>query len=182
VRGRPVDSGRDKEIAAAYASGLTIAECTVKFGAGRQAVRGALDRTGTARRPAGRRRKLGEAAIAAAAEQYLAGHGTPSVGAGLGVSSAAARRALVLAGTALRSRAEAIRLRDERLRDEAGEYPWAAEAAARHEAGEPVGRLAAEHKVAWRTMRRAIERQGVTLRAARRGRPPAYWVPSGGGS
>jgi hypothetical protein len=182
MTGRPVDGGRDREIAAAYASGLTIAECTGKFGAGRGGIRGALHRTGTAFRGPGRRRKLGEAAIAVAAEQYRAGYGTPAVGAGLGVSCATARRAVLLAGTELRSREEAIRLRDGRRRREAGEYPWAAEAAARHEAGVPVGRLAGEYRVAWRTMRRAIERQGVTLRAAPRGRPPVYWAPSGGGS
>src|ERR1019366_5918144 len=41
-------------------------------------------------------------------------------------------------------------------------YPWAGRAAVRHAAGERVGALAREYGVDPKTMRRAIERQGVT--------------------
>jgi hypothetical protein len=106
--GHRVDGERDRNIAAAYVSGLSILACTVKFGTGRGGVRGALARTGTPVRRAGR-------------------PGRPS--------------------------------------------PWAAEAAARHLAGERVGALAREHGVHNDVMRHAIEQQGVTVTVGPRGRP-----------
>lgn len=102
------DSGRDREIAAAYSSGLSLVACAVKFGTGRTAVRGALVRTGTPFRGKGR---------------YVR------------------------------------------------PYPWEAEAAARHLAGESQAALAREYGVEATVMHRVIERQGVTVTPGPRGRP-----------
>lgn len=104
----PMGTGRDREITAAYVSGLPILACAARFGIGRTSVKAALRRTGTPVR----------------------GHGP------LGWPR-----------------------------------PWAAEAAARHLAGERIGALAREHGVDPKTVRRAIEQQGITVTAGPPGRP-----------
>lgn len=77
------DGGRDRDIATAYASGLTLIGCAGKFGAGRKAVRGALKRTGTPLRRPGTPRKP--------AAGGAAGAGTEEAARGPGVSASAAR-------------------------------------------------------------------------------------------
>ncbi len=102
-------TGQDRDIAAAYASGLSVPACAVKFDISRYAVKGALARTATPTRPAGR----------------------PS-----------------------------------------RPCPWEAQAAARYQAGESVRRLAREFGAGTQRVKAAIERQGITVRRGRRGRPP----------
>lgn len=58
--------------------------------------------------------------------------------------------------------------------------PWAERAAARHLAGERVGALAREYGVGRASMRRVIERQGVTVTPGPQGRPRGYGMPAGG--
>jgi hypothetical protein len=101
-------TGRDRDIAAAYLSPLSVLACGAKFGIGRTSVKAALRRTGT---PVRRHGPLG------------------------------------------------------------WPYPWAGRAAVRHAAGERVGALAREYGVDPKTMRRAIERQGITVIMGPPGRP-----------
>jgi hypothetical protein len=169
---RTADGRLDAEIAAAYVSGLSLAGCAVKFRIGRESVRGALKRTGTPVRGLGAPRKLSTGGDAKAAALHAAGSSVNEVAVLLGVSVTAVRNSLRRQGAQARSRAESMRLRHERKRGAAGEYPWAARAAARYLAGEPVGRLAREYGADWRTVKAAIERQGVTVMRDTRGRPP----------
>ncbi|HMH90013.1 MAG TPA: hypothetical protein VK586_02895 [Streptosporangiaceae bacterium] len=180
MSGQRADSRRDSEIAAAYASGLSDRGVAAKFGIGRGAVRGAVKRTGTPFREPGVPRKLAGEAGAATAALYAAGHSARMAAREAGVSPMAALRAVRQYGTGSRSRSEAARLRREREARERGDHLWAAEAAARHRAGVPVGRLAREYGVAWRAMRGAIERQGVTITPGPRGRPAGTGKPQGG--
>jgi len=160
VSGRRIDRKRDREIAAAYVSGLSLVACGVKFGCSRNGVVGALVRTGTPLRPVGRPPEL--TADAAMKQRYLlAGYGTNAIARDLGVSPGTVGRALERDGVELRSRAESARLRRQReLREERGEYPWAAEAAVRNRAGEPYRKLGREYGVSARTVKAAIERRG----------------------
>ena len=164
-------AGGDRDIAAAYSSGLSLTACAVKFGVSRYAVQGALARTGTPLRPPGAPRKLTAEGDARAAERYVAGRSARAVALELGVSRSAAVRALERDGAGTRTLPEAARLRREREAEERGEYPWAAEAAVRHQAGESVSRLAREYGTGWQTAAAAIGRQGVTVRRVRQGRP-----------
>jgi transposase len=163
-------TGLDREIAAAYASGLSLAACAEKFGVGRGAVRGAVKRTGIPFRRPGPPVKLNGAAVAA---HYRAGRCVNEVAHDLGVSVRTAWLKLRQEGTERRTRSESQQLRYAREAQERAEYPWAAKAAARHQAGESVTRLAREYRVGWRTAKEAIERQGVTIMPGRPGRPPA---------
>jgi hypothetical protein len=114
MSGQRADGTRDREIAAAYASGLTLAGCAAKFGIGREAVRGALRRTGTVLRRVGASRKLAPGDEAAAVARYAAGYSERLVAAEAGVSTWAVRLALRRAGVPPRSQQESARLRWQR--------------------------------------------------------------------
>jgi hypothetical protein len=172
MSGQRADGKRDRKIAAAYVSGLSLAGCAVKFRIGRESVRGALKRTGTPTRGLGAPRKLDARGDAAAAALHAAGSSVNEAAVLLGVSVTAVKNSLRRQGAQVRSRTESMRLRHERARGKRGEYPWAVQAGARHLAGEPVGRLAREYRTGWRTVKAAIERQGVTVMRDTRGRPP----------
>ena len=163
-------AGRDGEVAAAYASGLSLRAVAAKFGIGRNGATGAIERAGTPLRKTGRPAKI--AADAVVKQRYADGHGTNTIARDLGVSPGTVGRALKRDGTEIRSRAESARLRWQREAEKRGEYPWAAEAAERHRAGEPVRRLAREYGAGARTVKAAIGRQGVTVTRDPRGRRP----------
>jgi phage N-6-adenine-methyltransferase len=175
MSGKRADSRRDEEIAAAYASGLSLDACAAKFGGSKSAAKGAVMRTGTPLRRAGHPARLAGDAPAVSG-RYLAGHSANAIARDLGVSAGAVARTLRQDGTEIRSRAETATVRHLR---EHGEYPWAAEAAARHKAGEPVGRLAREYRASWRAAAAAIGRQGVPVTRGSRGRPGTDPGPDG---
>jgi len=171
----------DKDIAAAYAAPLSLRAVAAKFGISREQARQSLDRSGTPVRDSGPLPVRGPGACAAAARRYLAGETTTSIGLDLGISAAEAGRLVRRAGVPLRSRSEAARARRAREAAERGEYPWAAEAARRHQAGEAVGRLAREYRAGPPAVQAAIERQGVTVTIRRYARQDAGGdAPPGG--
>lgn len=121
MSGKRADAGRDREIAAAYASGLSLRAVAVKFGIGKETVKGAVVRTGTPLRPAGRPARL-SAADPAVGERYRAGYGTNAVARDLGVSPGTVGRALRRAGAQVRTRSEAAKARRLREAGERGEH------------------------------------------------------------
>ena len=127
--GRPYAPPADEEIAAAYASPMSLRAVAARFRIGRESAREALGR----------------------------------------------------AGVPLRTRAQSAGIRRAREAAGRGEYPWAAEAARRHQAGEAVGKLAREYRAGPPTVQAAIERQGVTVTIRRYGRQDAAGdAPPGG--
>jgi transposase-like protein len=96
--------------------------------------------------------------------------GLRAVAAKFGVGESQAVGALRRAGVPRRTRSDGQRARAKReaaaemppLRREPAVYPWAAEAAARHQSGMSIGGLAAEYDVKWGVMRTAIKGQGIT--------------------
>ena len=75
--------------------------------------------------------------------------------------------ALGRAGVPLRTRAQSAGIRRAREAAGRGEYPWAAEAAERHQAGTAVSALAREYKASARTVKAVIGRQGVAVTVRR---------------
>lgn len=162
----------DEDIAAAYTGGMSLLGCAGKFGISEHSARSALERTGTPIRRVGHPPSITPDGDAVIARQYLAGESADVIAAALGVRPSVIRRALARAGVRLRTHAESQRWRRDRAGYAGrGDYPWAAEAAAGHQAGKPVGALAREYGVNWATMHRAIERQGITVTPGKRGRP-----------
>lgn len=153
----------DEDVAAAYTSPLSLRAAAVKFGISREQARQALDRAGTPARGPGTPRKHPRPDDAGAARRYLAGESTTAIGRDLGISAMEAGRSVRRGGATVRTKAEAARMRRAREAEERGEYPWAAEAAERHKAGEAVSKLAREYKACSRSVKAAIERQGVTV-------------------
>lgn len=162
----------DGDIAAAYTGGMSLLGCAAKFGLGEVGVKRALGRAGIPVRRVGQRPSITADGDAVIARRYLAGESADVIAAAVGVHPSVIRRALARTGVKPRTHAESQRWRRDRWGYAGrGDYPWAAEAAAGHQAGKPVGALAREHGVSWATMRRAIERQGITVVPGKRGRP-----------
>ena len=113
--GRPYAPPADEEIAAAYASPMSLRAVAARFRIGRESAREALGR----------------------------------------------------AGVPLRTRAQSAGIRRAREAAGRGEYPWAGEAARRHQAGTAVSALAREYRASVATVKAVIGRQGVAVTVRR---------------
>jgi hypothetical protein len=91
MAGKRADSRRDEEIAAAYASGLSLRECAARFGIARETARAATARAGVPLRKPGRPGKPRPWAGLAAA-RHLAGERTGALAREYRVSPAAMRQ------------------------------------------------------------------------------------------